>query len=208
MTPWMVRNYQVFNRCVPVVSNYGFGYFNGLFHWSIAGEHAQKPKENYRKAALRYMGLSVRKGEHVQFHGLKSVELDQRYNDAMLVHIREQPGMFLHKVLLDSMELYFPTITAPFLAVRTYSLESLAVTCMHLVLWALVILGLRRSYRDVDLFRCRLLLVAGVLCYVIWYVPLITFVGHSLYTYGSFPLLALSASSTIAELVGGPTTPR
>ena len=73
---------------------------------------------------------------------------------------------------------------------------------MHLVLWGLTILGLTRAYGNASLFRRRLALVTGVICFVIWYVPFITFIGHAIYTHGSFPLLALSASSTVAELAG------
>lgn len=194
VAPWTYRNWVVFKRFIPVAGNSGFVYFQGLLHWNICGEYAQRANESYRAAALRFLGKEGDESCYMQCYGLRDPNIDEEFNEKMKEHIRTHPGMFVKKVLLNSIEYYFPTITYPFLAVKVFSIEKLALTIFHIALWGLAFVGI---YRGRGQEKSRLhtgLMLTAIVLYAIWYLPFVTFIGHSLYTIGTVPFLSILAA--------------
>jgi len=110
----------------------------------------------------------------------------------MKEHIRNQPGVFVKKLVLNSIGYYFPTFTYPFLAVKVFSIENLAITIFNLVLWILAFVGI---YRGRGKLNSRAwILLAVIVLYGVWYFPFVTFIGHSLYTFGTMPFLSILAA--------------
>lgn len=200
ISPWTYRNYKILGRLAPVTTNHGFSYFHSLLHWNITGADAKRKGESYEQAALRYLGIEGSSDEHTQFWGLKSPELDMKFNDAMKEHIRQEPIIFLKKVALNSVELYFPFLTSRFLAVKRFSWENLALTVFHLALWILAIFGLFRSGQIKGRRPKSLMVLALIILYGIWYIPIVTFIGHSLYTFATIPFLAILAANGLLSV--------
>lgn len=200
VSPWTYRNWVVFGRFIPVSSNYGYIYFQGLLHWNICGDDAQRPNETYRAAALRFLDFKGDESEYLQCYGLKDAGVDAAFNDKMHEHIRTYPGVFAKKMLLNSVEYYFPMLTYPFLAVKILSVENVALTIFHLVLWVLAFVGMRGERQEKASRLPTCLMLCSILLYGIWYLPFVTFIGHSLYTFGTIPFLSILAARAFARL--------
>jgi len=198
IAPWTYRNWLVFKRLVPVTSNYGVAYAHGLVHWNICGDDAQRPNETYETAALRFLGIEPDVSGYMQYLGLKDPEIDAKFNKKMKEHIRTQPGVFLKKLLLNSIEYYFPAFTYPFLAVKDFSLQKLAITIFHLLLWILAFIGIYRGRRQKKSRFNTNLMLALIVLYGVWYLPFVTFIGHSLYTFGTIPFLSILSARGLA----------
>jgi len=194
VTPWTYRNWKVLGRFVPVTSNHGFAYFHGLVHWNICGENARRNNESYEHASLRFLGVETDESEATHFWGLKDPELDQQFNKKMKEHILAQPGLFIKKLLLNTVEYYFPMATYPFLAVKRLSVQKLAITIFHIILWALAIIGIYNKRADGKFLQRVGVVLALIALYGIWYLPFVTFIGHSLYTFGTMPFLSIVAA--------------
>lgn len=201
VAPWTYRNWVAFNRFIPVAGNSGFIYFQGLSHWKISGEAAQRPNENYRAAALRFLGKEGDESCYMQCYGLRDCNIDKEFNEKMKEHIKTQPMVFLKKLLLNSVEYYFPSITYPFLAVKIFSIESLAITVFHLTLWGLAVTLIWHSKKEKMLRMPMLLMLTAIGLYAIWYFPFVTFIGHSLYTMGTIPFLCIMSAAGIVSIV-------
>jgi 4-amino-4-deoxy-L-arabinose transferase-like glycosyltransferase len=195
VAPWTYRNWVVFGRFIPVASHAGFAYFHGLVHWNISGEDAQRQHESYEAAALRLLGIEGDASRYVQFYGLKDPNINAKFNEKAVEHIRTHPGVFLKKFILNSIEYYFPSLTYPFLAVKYFSVENLAITLYHLILWSLAAVGFYRIRRQKPGFLHAVLVLAVIFLYAVWYWPVIAFIGHSLYTFGTMPFLSLLAAN-------------
>ncbi len=193
--PWTYRNWVVFGRFIPVVSGGGLAYFNGVGHWDFAGDEAAGAGENYIDASLRITGIGGTEATHTHFKGLRSLELDDRVNEKMVEHIREEPARFVKMFFLNGAEYYFPVVVYPFLANKYFSIEGLGLTIFHAVLWGLAIWGICRRRRCGQSARGSLLLLGGTVFYAVWYFPFATFIGHWLYSFGTIPLLVILAAS-------------
>jgi len=202
IAPWTYRNWVVFGRFLPVAGNYGFAYACSLAHWNISGEHAQRPNESYHASGLRFMGIEGDESRYVQYYGLKDPNLDAKFNEKAKEHIRAHPGMFLKKFILNSIEYYFPSLTYPFLAVKHFSMENLALTVYHLILWGLAVIGFYRIRRQKPEFLHAILVLVVIFLYAVWYWPFITFIGHSLYTFGTMPFLSILAANGFCRAFG------
>ncbi len=199
IAPWTYRNWVAFKRVIPVAGNSGFVYFQGLLHWNISGKDAQRPNETYRDAALRFLGKKGDESIYMQCYGLKDPDIDAQFNEKMKEHIRTQPGVFFKKLILNSIEYYFPSITYPFLAVKSFSMENLALTIFHLILWILALVAIWRGWKQ-KVHRQRIvLLLAPIFLYALWYWPFATFIGHSLYTFGTMPFLSILAAEGLCN---------
>lgn len=197
VSPWTYRNWLVFERFVPVTGNAGVAYADGLVHWNICGENARRENETYDAAAMRFAGIDGDESEYFQYWGLKDPKIDVVFNSRMKEHIKNQPGVFVKKLVLNSVGYYFPTFTYPFLAVKIFSIENLAITIFNLVLWILAFVGI---YRGRGKLNSRAwILPAVIVLYGVWYFPFVTFIGHSLYTFGTMPFLSILAARAFAS---------
>jgi len=198
--PWTYRNYVVSGRFLPISSGAGLAYFNGNVHYNFIEEHPQQPKESFIAASLRVLEIDAEVSSCIHFMGFKSINHDRISNKKMLTHIKKTPDKFVAKVFLNAIEYYFPFATYPFLAVKTVTIESIIITIYHLFLWGLVLLSLlvRRS----NVSRKVLVLVfLIILSYAVWYFPFATFIGHSLYSFGTIPFLTILAATGISGLI-------
>lgn len=194
IAPWTYRNWVVFKRFVPVTSNCGVAYIQGLVHWNICGELAARPNESYDAATLRFLGIKGDTSSYMQYYGFNDPGMDAELNMKVKEYIRMHPGIFLEKLLLNSIDYYFPSIVYPFLAVKIFSVEELALTLFHLTLWGLAFIGIRSGRGQKKSRLQTILMLFPIILYGVWYLPFVTFIGHRLYTFGTIPFLSLLAA--------------
>ena len=194
IAPWTYRNYIVFDRIIPVAGGGGLAYFNGNVHWQSTIENPQRKGESYIDASLRVCDINGTEATHAHWMGLKDIELDDRVNKKMVENIRTHPDIFAKKIALNAVEYYFPTLASPFLAVKGFSLQKLAITIFHLTLWILAIIGLCRNQKNPLSKTGKKLILSAIVIYAIWFFPFATFIGHSLYTFGTIPFLSILAA--------------
>ena len=195
IAPWTYRNWVVFNRFIPVVGGAGLGYFNGNVHWAYTEPIPKQEAEHTITASLRVSGIKGTAETHSHWWGLKDIELEDKINKRMVADIRRRPLNFIQKIALNAIEFYFPALSYPFLAAKKgLKLEPVALTIFHLVLWLLAILALWHFRFDKGQRQIIMLLLVAVILYIVWYFPILTFVGHSLYTFGTIPILSILAA--------------
>jgi len=200
IAPWTYRNWVVFHRFIPVAGGAGLAYFNGLVHWKDICPQPQREGEEYIDASLRVAGIDGNEAQLTHWKGFKDIALEDRMNRKMADDIREHPAGFAKKIALNAIEYYFPTLAYPFLAMDFYKgghVPKLGVTIYHLILWTLAVAGVLKSRRD-GLFKSAALMLAAVFLYAVWFLPFATFIGHSLYTFGTMPFLSILAAKGIA----------
>ena len=193
IAPWTYRNWVVFNRFIPISGGGGLAYFNGNVHWDFIEQQPQKPGEDYIDASLRVLGIDGTEKTHTHWKGFKDIGMEELANEKMTEHVKNHPVLFVKKVVLNSVEYYFPVLTYPFLAVKGISIEQIALTVFYLGLWICAIIGVLFKRAEFSLKPYPLLL-AGIFLYSIWYFPFATFIGHSLYTMGTTPFLSIMSA--------------
>ncbi|MCJ7728937.1 MAG: hypothetical protein MUO27_03535 [Sedimentisphaerales bacterium] len=191
IAPWTYRNWAVFGRFIPVAGGGGLAYFNGNVHWDFIEQQPQRPGENYIDASLRAIGIEGTEQTHIHGKGFKNIKYEELANRKMAEHIRNHPDLFIKKVILNAIEYYFPAFVKPFLAIKTVTAEQWALSIFHLLYWLAAVLG------TVYCWRKGLLLLAGIFLYAVWYFPFATCIGHSLYTFGTIPLLCIVSAAGI-----------
>ncbi|MGD0784742.1 MAG: glycosyltransferase family 39 protein [Sedimentisphaerales bacterium] len=191
IVPWTYRNWIVFHKFIPITGGSGLAYFNGNVHWNFIEQQPQGPGESYIDASLRVLGIEGTEATITHWKGFKNIKNEELANEKMAESIKNHPGLFMKKVILNAMEYYFPAMTKHFLAVKVITTEPLALTFFHLILWSLAILGIFCCWRK------SLLLLTAIFFYAIWYFPFATFIGHSLYTLGTIPFLSILAACGI-----------
>ena len=196
--PWTYRNWVVFGRFIPVSGGAGLAYFNGNVHWKCIEAEPQRNGETYIDASLRVLGIEGTEKTVTHWKGFTDIELEDKANEKMIEHIRTHSGVFAKKFLLNAVEYYFPACTYPFLAVKNLSLEKLAMTVFHIILWGLVLAGFWRNNKEAPCRPIPWLMLGAVALYAIWYFPFAIFIGHSLYTFGTIPLLSVLAARPIS----------
>ena len=196
IAPWTYRNWVVFNQFIPIVGGSGLGYFNGNVHWRCTEPVPQQKSEHTIDASLRVSGIGGTRETNSHWWGLKDIELEKEINKRMLEDIRKRPGNLIKKMALNTLEFYFPALTYPFLAVKgkNIPIEWLALTGFHLLLWTLTALGLWACRKDKHRCSAAMLLFMAIIIYIIWYFPILSFTGHSLYTFGTMPILSILAA--------------
>jgi len=200
IAPWTYRNWRTFGRFIPIASGSGLAYFNGNVHWNCIIDEPQRKGESYIDASLRVAGIEGTEKTHTHWKGLKDIELDDRVNKKMVEHMRAHPVALLKKVVLNAIEYYFPACTYPFLAVKNLCLEKLALTVFHIILWGLVLAGFWGNNKEAPCRSMSWFMLGAVALYAIWYFPFATFIGHSLYTLGTIPLLSILAAHELESL--------
>ena len=198
ISPWTYRNYKVFNKFMPVTGGAGLAYFNGNTHFSCTSEKPRQQGEYFLDASLRAAGIQGRAETHTHWMGPKNMQLEEKLNQKMKEDITKHPFNFIQKIALNAVEYYFPFLVYPFLAVKTFSCQELTITVFHLLLWALALKGLWNDYSIRKYRQHTLLLFFALIIYAAWYFPFATFIGHSLYSFGTIPLLAVLAGVGLA----------
>ena len=191
VAPWTYRNWVVFNRFIPVVGGSGLGYFNGIIHWNNTIPDPQREGETHIDACFRVAGIEGTEETHTHWKGMKDIEIEDEINKKAIEHLQEHPTAFVKKIMLNSIEYYFPAFTYSYLAVKRLNVEHVALTGFHLVLWILVVVGIWRDKKGGIRLQPAWLLLAAICFYTVWYIPFSTFIGHSLYALGTMPLLSI-----------------
>jgi hypothetical protein len=189
IAPWTYRNWIVFGRFIPVSGGGGLAYFNGNVHWNCIEPQPQRQGESYIDASLRVLGIEENEKTQTHWNGFKDIKYEELANRKMAEHIKNHPGLFVKKVILNAIEYYFPAFTKPFLAIKTITAEQWALSVFHLLLWLAAVMGIFYNRKK------GLLLLAAIFIYAVWYFPFATgFIGHNLYTFGTIPFLSILAA--------------
>jgi len=181
VTPWTYRNWLVYERFLPVATNFGRNYAISVSHWDVDDENTRNFNIQYERS-------------DTHFHGLKNPNIDADFNRKAIEHILSHPSGFAKRFLLNAIQYYFPTITYPFRTRKGFSPEGLALTVFHLILWGLAVIAICRERKPQESWSHVGLLLGLIVSYAVWYWPVITYVGHSLYTFGTMPFLSILAS--------------
>lgn len=200
IAPWTYRNWVEFHRFIPIAGGSGLAYFNGNVHWEGITQEPQRKGEGYIDASLRVAGIEGTEAAHTHWKGLKDIELEDKINEKMIEDLRTHPGAFMKKVLLNAVEYYFPMFTYPYLSVKYFNTEKLAITIFHSILWTLALIGIRQGKKGNMSWSSEGLMLTAIVLYAIWYLPFATFIGHSLYTFGTIPFLSILAAKGVGSL--------
>jgi hypothetical protein len=214
LAPWTYRNYKVTGMFIPVVGNSGLAYFSGNAHWGIT-QPAWRWNEGRHEAELRHAGLNPTNAtKRVQFYGFTNVQDEKFANAQMKAHLRAHPADFAKKFCLNAAEYYFPLLyyvippagsapaQFPFIQ-RIKRMEEkmfILITIWNAVLLALAMRGAalliyRRGTRTLGV-----ILLAGWAAYAVPYFPFLTVINHTLYTFGTMPILSVLAGIGIVSL--------
>jgi hypothetical protein len=204
IAPWTYRNWVVFGRFIPIAGGSGLAYFNGSTHWKGITPEPQREGEGYIDASLRVAGIKGTEETLTHWKGFKDIKLEDKMNAKMMEDLRAHPAAFSKKVLLNAVEYYFPALTYPFLATDFYRglhTHKRAITIYHLILWALALMGSRPNKKENISWVEPGLMLAAVVLYAIWFFPFATFIGHSLYAFGTIPFLTILAARGLSSSV-------
>lgn len=192
--PWTYRNWVTFGRFIPVSGGAGLAYFNGNVHWKCIEAEPQRNGETYIDASLRVLGIEGTEKTVTHWKGFTDIELEDKANEKMIEHIRTHSGVFAKKFLLNAVEYYFPAFVCRWRAVKDFGWEESTITVFNLAIWILALVGFLRSRKEDGNGRAGWLILSGVAIYAIWYLPFATFITHSLYKFGTVPLLSILAA--------------
>ncbi|MHC4418502.1 MAG: hypothetical protein ACYSU6_07940 [Planctomycetota bacterium] len=202
IAPWTYRNWVRFGRFIPVVTGSSLAYFNGNAHWRGITEEPQREGEGYIDASLRLAGIEGTEQTHTHWKGFKDIETSNKADRKMIEDLRSRPGAFIKKVLLNAVEYYFPMFAYPYLAVKSfgvqYYIQKTAITIFHSILWILALIGILQNRREGTFWPPKGLLLIAILLYSVWFLPFATFIGHSLYTFGTMPFLSILAARGVS----------
>jgi 4-amino-4-deoxy-L-arabinose transferase-like glycosyltransferase len=204
IAPWTYRNWLRFGRFIPVVTGSSLAYFNGNAHWRGITEEPQHQGEGYIDASLRLAGIEGTEQTHTHWKGFKDIETSDKADQRMVEDLRSNPGVFIKKVVLNAVEYYFPMLAHRYLAVKgsgvRYYVQKTAITIFNSVLWILALIGVLRDRREGTLWLAKGLLLIAILLYSVWFLPFATFIGHSLYTFGTIPFLSILAARGLGSV--------
>lgn len=203
IAPWTYRNYKVTGLFIPVAGNTGLAYFAGNAHWGIT--FPPRRADEYREdSEFRHAGLPLeRRRELMKYYGMADPAFEKLINERAKQHMREHPADFAKKFFLNAIEYYFPILfyAAPPAGsaldglslsqrIKT-SPEALPLSLYHFFLIVSAALGFNLLRRDPARRPLALFLLALWIIYAALYFPFLVFVGHSLYTYGTLPIVSL-----------------
>jgi len=89
---------------------------------------------------------------------------------------------------------YFAIITYAFTTLKIFGAESLALTIFHLFLRKLAFIAIWHGRGGKESKLGTGIMLCSIVLYGIWYLPFVTFIGHSLYTLGTIPFLSILAA--------------
>lgn len=217
LAPWTYRNYKVTGHFIPVVGNSGLAYFSGNAHWGIT-KPAWQWNESRHAAELRHVGLDPANAEEkIKFYGFTNFASEQFANEQARLHVKNHPADFARKFALNAFEFYFPLFyymvpppgsepaRYPFFQ-RLRKMDEKAfigITILNLFLVGMAIAGV------VGLLRNRDRRAVGLFCLLVWaafavpYFPFLTAVNHTLYTFGTIPIITALASAFLLRFGAG-----
>jgi hypothetical protein len=208
IAPWTWRNYQITGSFIPIAGNAGFAYFAGNARWGITGP-AAAPGELRHTAELRHAGVpSDNPKEVLFFYGFTNPEYEKITNQRYKQHIREHPGAFLKKIFINAVEYYWPLVYYVFPPPDTYAAQAplsetlrkeanpdtVPITLYNLVFVSLSFCGFCYLMRRKGMRKHALLLAFAWAVFALPYFPFLTFISHTLYTFGTIPVLAVLTS--------------
>lgn len=206
ITPWTLRNWYVSGEFIPISTNAGHLYFAGNAHWGLTAP-MQRKEEPWQQAALRHAGVKTPMGDVERFWGLRDPDLAREVDRRMSVHLREHPGAFAAKLLLNACEFYFPTAHPLYVKLHgdqplswrqvfatSKSLDWTLISLYHLLLLCLVAWGFRLPPSTKDETRVAWLLAAMVAAFALPYLPFLVRAGFARYASATVPLLAILAA--------------
>ena len=199
IAPWTYRNWIAFERFMPVAGGSGLVYFNGIVHWNCIIDQPQQEGESFVDASLRVSGLGGTEEDHTYWRGLKDIEMENKISQKMVEDMKQNTGLFIKKMALNSIEYYFPILTYPFLAAKKFNLDHLGLTIFHLTLWILAAIGIIKRRKANEGRMPEVLLICAIFLFAIWYLPFATFIGHSIYTFSTIPMLSILAAAAFQK---------
>jgi hypothetical protein len=212
IVPWTYRNYKVTGLFLPVAGNTGLAYFAGNAHWGITLP-PRRPGEERADSEFRHAGLPLeRRRELMKYYGLTDPAFEKIINKRAHEHLREHPIDFAKKILLNAVEYYFPIVfhIAPpqgsqlddltlLERIKAAPGETLPLSLYHLFLIGGAVFGFHTLRRNPAQRPLAHYLAALWILYAALYFPFLVFVGHSLYTYGTLPILSLFAAAWLTK---------
>lgn len=201
--PWSYRNYVVTGQLIPVSGNAGIAYFAGYAHWRIDAPAGMAGGASAEDRALAYAGVDRSADEAMHFWGLRDPALEAHVNQAFVEHVLSHPVAVIKKAILNALEFYVPAVRCALLEGVACGLEPLARSIYYAGLWALAVAG--------ALLAPPLVSAVALGAIVVWvapYLPFLTFIGHSMYNFGTLPFLALLASVAVARVALRVMSPR
>lgn len=223
VSPWTFRNWQVTGRFIPMVSNPGLLYFSGNAHWGIGTSDLKIDTPEKRDALYRgkvinniqrillFAGVDRPYKEVIHFYGLKDLELDAWLNKKAVHHALQNPDKLIRKVVLNSLEFYFPVtfyIFPPnFLSFSQHPLMTRILSdcrtveviqsLYYFLLWTFAIFGTGYSiYGRKKIKRC-IVLLGAILIIIGSYLPFLVYISYSMYSFSTLPFLSLLSASGI-----------
>ena len=125
----------------------------------------------------------------------------------MLAHAAGNPLTLVKKCLLNAAEFYFPAIHIPLIPNRYepnsewFQASKLAISLFVAALWSLALMGLGTLRKEGASLAPAVAVIGGIAVYAVPYLPFVVGeVGHSQYTLGSAPLLAILAGGYLRRL--------
>jgi 4-amino-4-deoxy-L-arabinose transferase-like glycosyltransferase len=188
LSPWALRNHQVFGRWVIVANDGGMNFLMGNHHGATGARH--EPAEG-----LPDTGDEVKDDREGYRRGLQ--------------FIRERPLEFLS---LLPRKLFRLVVPAPLL---TYREELLAKwpkplaflllgldQLLHLALWGLFLVGAIAWWQEPGALRSRAGFLFVIAAIVLWIAVHLAFLGGARYFFPMTPLLAAGAAATLTGSTG------
>jgi hypothetical protein len=195
IAPWTWRNYRVTGLFLPVAGNVGVAYFAGNAHWGITGPPEARD-ETKAQALFRHAGLPPE--TKLEYYGLVDPQDEKFINAKFSEHAKTHLGALLRKSFLNADEYFFP-ITYYILMRREMPLEPLAISFYFAMLLGLAAFGFFLLWRRKETRLVAIATVLFALAYAVPYFPFLTFVGHSLYTFGTIPFFAALGGVALAR---------
>jgi 4-amino-4-deoxy-L-arabinose transferase-like glycosyltransferase len=213
LSPWTIRNYRVTGRFIPVAGNTGLAYFAGNARWGITKPPAQ-PGERYDEAELRHIGLDpTNVQQKIQFRGFTSFKDEIFAHEQAKLHIKNHPAALAKKILLQTIEFYFPAVYDLFpapggaraqlpLSTRLKTMEEKAyiwISIQNALLLTLAFAGFASLFRDKSSRLLAIYLLLAWIAFVFPYLPFLAWANHNLYTFGTMPIISIFAAKFITR---------
>jgi hypothetical protein len=117
--------------------------------------------------------------------------------------MRAHPGRLAKKMAFNLLDNFLPLFgdlyLGQFAVRRAASWENIALSTVHLALWACALIAVRRARGASDSptrFLKHAALLGAVAIYVLPYLPFLTYITHAQYTFSTMPfLMAMTADA-------------
>lgn len=197
--PWSIRNYTATGKIIPVAGNTGIAFYAGNAYWSIV-KPGVAPNENIYDATLRHAGVARPYNEVMHFWGLRDADLDQKVTTSAKNFVVSHPLYFSEKFVKNALGYYFPIVwyVLPSREIgnhktkQIFSLTSIpawTISVYYFLFWVAIVVSCLRRFDDWGQWMNIFLIFIPGFLLAMSYWPFLTFVGHSLYVFGTLPFL-------------------